>query len=512
MNIATTVSSAIGRVLARAAPCVGTKSTVSRSLRCPPTSAILSPRVTLTWPMMNWMSPLRPIVSSAITLWNRTGRSRPFAKAAVMMTSDRQLPERARERLRRIARHGRVVLELEQPGRGEGVDEPLPRASRAQERGDVDAEVVPHLGAQREHVVGADALGGRLEQPIVEQARGRGRGGALAHAASVRQRRATAHPFIRRLLARLPRSRVRSLRERESVCRHSSAPAAPGARVADAECRLDPAAGRISGAPRRRRSRPPAGEGLERRSDDADDAPFGKDRGAQAYDRTRSPVRSSRARPTRSGRSRARRRGWPAFEEGACAHPWRRCSGSTKRSSSHRPGRPKKRREIMKKQGKGGGLAIFARKQDLGGGRGPNSARSRSALLLQRTNVRASRTPRAHESSRGSHRRRQVVPGGFRTRTARAWDSFRALALLRGRCCPEGRTSTARAGRSEAEASPRIMTSPSVGRPYIAHVAVRQPRTRPVRPERHRFANPVDVVQCTSFRFAFLQQLAVSTL
>ena len=109
------------------------------------------------------------------------------------------------ESLRRVARHRRLVLEPEQPGGRERGDQTLPAAPGAQERGDVDAEVLPHLGAEREHVVGVDALGGRRNSRSLKRPAGAEEGGALAHAAKVRQRRATAHPFIRRLLARLCR-------------------------------------------------------------------------------------------------------------------------------------------------------------------------------------------------------------------------------------------------------------------------------------------------------------------
>jgi hypothetical protein len=63
------------------------------------------------------------------------------------------------KRLRGIPRHRRIVFELEQAWARKRVDESLPRAAGAQERRDVGAQVLPHRRAQREHVIGADALG-----------------------------------------------------------------------------------------------------------------------------------------------------------------------------------------------------------------------------------------------------------------------------------------------------------------------------------------------------------------
>ena len=121
-----------------------------------------------------------------------------------MMTSDRQLPERAAKASAALRVIDRVVVELELAALPDGVGKTLAGALAAQIGGDVDAEVSLHLVAQREHVLGADALGRRLEQPVVEQAVGGGVDGTLAHAARSVAKNETARTFIGRPTRILP--------------------------------------------------------------------------------------------------------------------------------------------------------------------------------------------------------------------------------------------------------------------------------------------------------------------
>ena len=75
-----------------------------------------------------------------------------------MITSDRQLPERASNASAAFLVRGRVVLELELGAAVERVDQPGLGALGADLVGDVDREVAAHRVADLEHVVGADPL------------------------------------------------------------------------------------------------------------------------------------------------------------------------------------------------------------------------------------------------------------------------------------------------------------------------------------------------------------------
>ena len=150
-------------------------------------------------------------------------------------------------------------------------------------------------------------------------------------------------------------------------CGHSSAPQCPRRKRAGAECRPDPAASRVSGAPRRRARGPPcSARASSEGADDADDAPVGKHRGPQRPDRARWLARSSRAPPIRSGRSRARRRCGQRAEQGLRASLAPMLGAHEEILEPH-AGAPKKRREIVEKQREGGRLAAsFHASQDLG--------------------------------------------------------------------------------------------------------------------------------------------------
>ena len=56
---------------------------------------ILPPSVRLTCPLRKYMPPTRLQVGSMYAPWYSTDNPSAFAKAAVMMTSDRQLPDLA---------------------------------------------------------------------------------------------------------------------------------------------------------------------------------------------------------------------------------------------------------------------------------------------------------------------------------------------------------------------------------------------------------------------------------
>jgi hypothetical protein len=71
----------------------------------------------------------------------------------------------------RIPGHGRVVFDLEEPIPIDRVDQAVAGALGKEVHGDLALEEALHFRAEREDVVGADALRRRGEQAIVEQSR-----------------------------------------------------------------------------------------------------------------------------------------------------------------------------------------------------------------------------------------------------------------------------------------------------------------------------------------------------
>ena len=161
---------------------------------------------------------------------------------------------------------------------------------------------------------------------------------------------------------------------------HSSAPACPRRKGAGAECRPDPAASRVSGAPRRRARGPPCWRGPRARVPQRGRSANRQGGWRPASDRTSmagtfqsSTAHSKRPHPRSTAKAASARSRAPA-------HPWRRCSGSTKRSSSHSPGRPRNVEKLWKNKAKAAGLPSFHASRTSAAGRGLNRACSRSSL------------------------------------------------------------------------------------------------------------------------------------
>ena len=152
--------------------------------------------------MKNWMSSLRLTVSSAETVWNVTGRRNAFANAAVMMTRDRQFPDRAAKACAAF----RVMTEsysiLSCPSRYIASTRP----SRAPL-----LESCPAISTLRKCSI--SGLSAKTSSALMRSEGGtkrrslnnaplRGANGALAHATSNTESSETAQPFIWRLLLR----------------------------------------------------------------------------------------------------------------------------------------------------------------------------------------------------------------------------------------------------------------------------------------------------------------------
>ena len=89
---------------------------------------------------------------------------RTLANAAVMTTSDRQLPECAANACCRGTRHDGVIFDPQVPV-VQRVEETALLSFGTNLVGDLGLRVALHLGREREDVVGADALGAAAGTP-----------------------------------------------------------------------------------------------------------------------------------------------------------------------------------------------------------------------------------------------------------------------------------------------------------------------------------------------------------
>ena len=131
---------------------------------------------------------------------------------------------------------------------------------------------------------------------------------------------------------------------------------------------------RLGGRPRFRKR----DEGV---ADDPADAPVGKHSGAQAPGRTRSPARSSRGPPIRSGRSPAPGRCRQARAAARARSPAGEIPGRTKDPRATGRDVRGRWRNCGKKSANAAGLPAFDATSTSAAGRGPKSAASRSAAV-----------------------------------------------------------------------------------------------------------------------------------